>query len=145
MSHKVSHNQFFLNLGAVDRMTLAASLPLHKAYVAATPEQRADLFKRAVLNYVMGKLKLDRVAVEKILEQTRSQRSVEHERAVNAAGNKARNHLVRDFKPQQAKTEPVVVKVSASKVKAVIAIAAGMTKAEFDLLLSTVRNSVEFK
>lgn len=145
MSIKVSHNQFFHNLGAVDRMTLAASLPLHRAYVSATPEQRTDLFKRAVLNYCMGKLKLDRVAVEKILEQTRSQRSTEHERVVNAAGHKARHHLVRDFKADHAKTEPKVVKVNASKVKAIIELADGLTQAEFNALLKAVRDSVVFE
>jgi hypothetical protein len=146
MAHTiVSHNQFFHNLGSVDRLTLEASLPLHRAYVKATPEQRTDLFKRAVLNYVMGKLKITQSQAEKIMEQTRSQRSVEHERAVNAAGNKARNHLVRDFKPEQARTEPKVVKVNASKVKAIIELADGLTKAEFDALLAAVRASVVFE
>jgi hypothetical protein len=146
MAHAiVSHNQFFHNLGSVDRLTLEASLPLHKAYVAATPEQRTDLFKRAVLNYVMGKLKITQSQAEKIMAQTRSQRSAEHERAVNAGGNKARNHLVRDFKPEHARTEPKVVKVNASKVKAIIALADGLTKAEFDALLAAVRNSVVFE
>lgn len=146
MAHAiVSHNQFFHNLGSVDRLTLDASLPLHKAYVAATPEQRTDLFKRAVLNYVMGKLKITQSQAEKIMEQTRSQRSAEHERAVNAGGNKARNHLVRDFKPEHARTETKVVKVNASKVKAIIALADGLTKAEFDALLKAVRDSIVFE
>jgi hypothetical protein len=146
MSHKiVSHNQFFFNLGTVDCMTLIASKPLHDAYVAATPEQRTDLFKRAVLSYVMGKLKINQVDAEEILAQTRVQRSVEHEKAVNAAGQKARHHLVRGFKPEQSRTEPKAVKVNASKVKAIIALADGLTKAEFDALLKAVRDSVVFE
>jgi hypothetical protein len=145
MSHKVTHNQFFPNLGAVDRMTLAASLPLHRAYVSATPEQRTDLRQRAVLHYVMGKLGITQVKAEMILEQPRSQRSVEHERAVNAASKKAAHHLVRGFKDQQAKTEPKVVKVNASKVKAIIALADGLTQAEFYALLAAVRTSVVFE
>ena len=146
MAHTiVSHNQFFFNLGSVDRLTLEASLPLHKAYVAATPEQRTDLFKRAVLNYVMGKLKITQSQAEKIIEQTRRQRSVEHEKAVNAAGQKARHHLVREFKADHAHTEPKVVKVNAAKVKAIIELADGMTKAEFDALLAAVRASVVFE
>lgn len=145
MTNLVSHNQFFFNLGSVDRLTLEASLPLHKAYVAATPEQRRDLRQRAVLNYVMGKLGITQVQAEKIMEQSRSQRSAEHERIVNAASKKAAHHLVRDFKPESAKTEPKVVKVNASKVKAIIALADGLTKAEFDALLSAVRASVVFE
>ena len=142
---KLSHNQFFFNLGKVDRLTYAASLPLHKAYVAATPEQRIDLRQRAVLNFVMGKLDIDRNAAEKILEKTRVQRSVEHERVVNAASKKAADHLVRDFKPSQSKTEPKVIKVSAVKVKAIIALSEGLTQAEFNALLAAVRNSVVFE
>lgn len=146
MSHNlVSHNQFFFNLGSVDRLTLEASLPLHKAYVAGTPAQRTDLRQRAVLHYVMGKLSITQVQAEKILEQSRSQRSAEHERVVNAASKKAAHHLVRDFKPEQAKTEPKVVKVNASKVKAIIELADGLTKAEFDALLKAVRDSVVFE
>jgi len=141
----VSHNQFFFNLGTVDRLTLESSLPLHRTYVKATPEQRTDLFKRAVLNYVMGKLKITQAQAEKIIEQTRRQRSVEHERAVNAAGQKARHHLVRDFKPEQSKQEPKVIKVNATKVKAIIELADGLTKAEFDALLAAVRASVVFE
>jgi hypothetical protein len=146
MSHAiVSHNQFFFNLGSVDRLTLEASLPLHKAYVAGTPAQRTDLRQRAVLHYVMGKLDITQAKAERILEQTRSQRSAEHEKAVNAASKKAAHHLVRGFKDQQAKTEPKVIKVNASKVKAIIELADGMTKAEFDALLKAVRESVVFE
>lgn len=146
MAHTVlSHNDFFFNLGSVDRLTLEASLPLHKAYVAATPEQRTDLRQRAVLNYVMGKLHITREKAEKIIEQSRSQRSAEHERAVNAASKKAAHHLVRDFKADHAKAESKVVRVNASKVKAIIALADGLTKAEFDALLKAVRDSVVFE
>jgi len=146
MAHAiVSHNQFFFNLGTVDRLTLEASLPLHRAYVAGTPAQRTDLRNRAVLHYVMGKLKITQVQAEKIIEQTRSQRSAEHEKAVNAASKKAAHHLVRDFKPEQSKQEPKVIKVNAAKVEAIIELADGLTKAEFDALLAAVRASVVFE
>jgi hypothetical protein len=52
---------------------------------------------------------------------------------------------VRDFKPEQARTEPKVVKVNAAKVKAIIELADGLTKAEFDALLAAVRASVVFE
>ena len=52
MPQIVSHNDFFFNLGACDRMTLIASKPLHDAYVKATPEQRRDLRQRAVLHHI---------------------------------------------------------------------------------------------
>jgi hypothetical protein len=146
MSHTIlSHNDFFFNLGAVDRMTLIASKPLHDAYVKATPEQRRDLRQRAVLNYVMGKLHIKQEAAEKILEQSRSQRTAEHEKVVNAASKKAAHHLVRDFKDSHAKTEPKVVKVDKVKVKAAVSIAEGMTKAEFNAWLSAVRAAVSFE
>jgi len=146
MSHAiVSHNQFFRNLGSVDRLTLDASLPLHKAYITATPEQRTDLRQRAVLHYVMGKLNITQSKAEQILEQSRSQRSAEHEKAVNAASKKAAHHLVRDFKPEQSKAEPKVVRVNATKVKAILELADGLTKAEFDALLKAVRDSVVFE
>lgn len=145
MPQIVSHNDFFFNLGACDRMTLIASKPLHDAYVKATPEQRRDLRQRAVLHYVIGKLNIKQVQAEKILEQSRRERSPEHERVVNAASKKAAHHLVRDFKESHAKHEPVVVKVNKAKVEAAVKLAEGMTKQEFNAWLAAVREAVSFE
>ena len=107
MSVSVSHNQFFFLLGQADRTSLEASKPLHDAYVKATPEQQKDLRHRAIVNYVMGKLKLTQAEVEKIVAKTRAQRTKDHERAVNAASKKADYHLVtrgKDKKPAPVKS-----------------------------------------
>jgi uncharacterized protein (DUF1800 family) len=103
----VSHNEFFFLLGQADRTSLEASKPLHDAYVKATPEQQADLKHRAVVQYVMGKLSTPEKActqaeAEKIVAKTRAQRTKEQEKVVNAAGQKARYHLItrgKDSKP----------------------------------------------
>jgi hypothetical protein len=146
MAHTiVSHNQFFYKLGTVDRLTLEASLPLHKEYVKATPEQRTDLRHRAIVNYIMGRKGCTERHAQGLMEMPRSKRTADDERIVNAASKKAAHHLVRDFKPEQARTEPKVVKVNASKVKAIIELADGLTKQEFDALLAAVRASVVFE
>ena len=144
MAITLSHNNFFFNLGTVDRLTKVESLPLHQAYVAGTPEQRIDLFKRAVLFYVMGKLDMSEAKAVKLIALKRVERSATDERVVNAAGAKARDHLVRGFKEGHSKSEPVVV-VSQAKVDAAIEIAKGMTKAEFTAWLSAVRAAVVFE
>ena len=41
MQTKISFDQFAFNLGNLAKQTRAASLPLHQAYVKATPEQQA--------------------------------------------------------------------------------------------------------
>jgi hypothetical protein len=107
MSVTVSHNQFFFLLGNADSTSLEASKPLHEAYINATPEQQKDLRHRAVVNYVMGKMNITQSEAEKIVAKTRVKRTKEQEKAVNAAGQKARYHLVtrgKDKKPAPAKT-----------------------------------------
>ena len=141
----VSHNQFFFNLGTVDRLTLKESKPLHDAYVKATPEQRTDLRHRAIVNYIMGRKGCTERYAQGMTEMPRSKRTADDERIVNAASKKAAHHLVRDFKPEQSKQEPKVIKVNAAKVKAIIDLADGLTKAEFDALLAAVRASVVFE
>lgn len=98
----VSHNEFFFLLGKADYTALKASKPLHDAYMAATPEQQADLKHRAVVQYVMGKLGITQAEAEKIVAKTRTKRTKEQEKVVNAASKKASYHLVtrgKDSKP----------------------------------------------
>lgn len=107
MSATVSHNQFFFLLGNADSTSLEASKPLHDAYINATPEQQKDLRHRAVVNYVMGKMNITQSEAEKIVAKTRVQRTKVQEKAVNAASQKARYHLVtrgKDKKPTPAKS-----------------------------------------
>lgn len=106
MSVSVSHNQFFLLLGKADSTSLEASKPLHDAYINATPEQQKDLRHRAVVNYVMGKMNIAQSEAEKIVAKTRVKRTREQEKVVNAAGQKARYHLItrgKDKKPTPVK------------------------------------------
>lgn len=107
MNTTVSHNQFFFLLGQFDRTSLESSKPLHDAYMKANEEQQKDLFHRAVVNFVMGKLDKPQAEVEKIVAKTRAQRSKDHERVVNAASKKAAYHLVnrgKDKKPAPTKS-----------------------------------------
>ena len=95
----VSHNEFFFLLGQADRTSLEASKTLHDAYIKATPEQQADLKHRAIVQYVMGKLSTPDKActqaeAEKIVAKTRTKRTIDQEKAVNAASKKASYHLV---------------------------------------------------
>jgi uncharacterized protein (DUF1800 family) len=90
----VSHNEFFFLLGQADRTSLEASKSLHDAYVKATPEQQADLRHRAIVQYVMGKLDITQAEAEKIIAKTRAKRTIDQEKAVNAASKKASYHLV---------------------------------------------------
>lgn len=109
MSVSVSHNQFFLLLGKADSTSLEASKPLHEAYINATPEQQKDLRHRAVVNYVMGKMGIAQSEAEKIVAKTRVKRTREQEKVVNAAGQKARYHLITRGKD---KKKPTPVKAS---------------------------------
>ena len=94
----ISATQFFFNLGVVDGMTLEASTPIHKAWLAATPEQRKQLRFDCMAHYIMGKTKCDRKAADRVLSQTRTKRSREGQLAYKAANEKFTYHVSRDNK-----------------------------------------------
>lgn len=88
-------SQFAFGLGATERLTLAASMPFHKAYHKADAEGQAAMQSDFVTSYVRGNLNITPEKAAKIVALKRVERSAEDEKAVNAAGAKFRYHIVR--------------------------------------------------
>lgn len=99
----ISASQFFFNLGNNDRLTLEASTPIHKAWLTATPEQRKQLRADCMANYIMGKLQCERKAADRILSQSRDDRTKAHQAAYRCANERFTYHVSRDNK----KVKPV--------------------------------------
>ena len=99
----ISHIQFFINLGNNDRLTLDASKPLHMAYAKGDAWQRNTMRKECMVAYIMGNLKVLESVADRILSQTRTERSDKHQKAYRIANERFTYHVSRTnnkVKPQ---------------------------------------------
>lgn len=94
----ISFNQFAFNVGKLRKSTREASLPLHQAYVKATPEQQADLRSRWILNHLDGQ----GLNGGEILPMPRTKRTKAQQQAYDCARQDFAYHVVRKTKPTAA-------------------------------------------
>jgi len=111
----VTYSQFAEGVGRTDRMTLEASLAWHKAYVKLDKESQSAWRDDFVLNYVIGKLDTTMTQAKIIYDQTRVERTADHEKAVNAGGAKFRHHISR---PEKSDGKKVQVKFTREQTRA---------------------------
>jgi len=111
----VTYSQFAEGVGRTDRMTLEASLAWHKAYVKLDKESQSEWRDDFVLNYVIGKLDTTMTQAKIIYDQTRVERTADHEKAVNAGGAKFRHHISR---PEKSDGKKVQVKFTREQTRA---------------------------
>jgi hypothetical protein len=139
----VTYQQFAEGIGRTDRMTLEASLAWHKAYVKLSAEKQGEWKQDFVLNYVIGRMDCTKKQAEAICEKTRVQRTADEEKAVNGGGAKFRFHISRTDKSDGKKPTVALPKQLVSNIVSEI-IDAGLTKAQFDELLTQLRASISF-
>jgi len=112
---KLSATQFFFNLGNNDRLTLEASKPYHEAWLKATPAQRTQLRTDCMAHYIMGNLKCDRTAADRILSQSRTERTAKAQLAYKVANERFTYHVSRNNKKVKkvTQTQPKSTRLSA--------------------------------
>ncbi len=146
--------ELFFALGQAQRLTHAATLGAHREYTKSTPEQQEQLRKDCIVQFIMGALSTEKKpctleAAERILSQTRDERTKDAQDAYYQASSKFRYHIIRpESKPEPESSGRSVKVVAPRKVfKAVFSeiINSGMNKAEFDALIAELRDAVEFK
>jgi hypothetical protein len=99
----ISHTQFFINLGSIGRQTEEASKPLHMAYTKGDATQRTTMRRECMAGYIMGKLAVSDKVADRILSQTRTERSEKQQNAYKAANEQFTYHVSRTnnkVKPQ---------------------------------------------
>ena len=95
MSNTVSIQSFAFLLGDAQRKTRDASMPFHKAYNTATPEQRTDLRQRWMLGHIMGSLAIGEKQADRILSQSRDDRTEQAQKAYKKASADFSYHVIR--------------------------------------------------
>ena len=111
---KLSINRFAFNLGNANRLTREASMPFHKAYISATPEQQAHLRHEWQVGYIEGNLRVDAATAERILSRGKGAGvKAAHILAIDVAYSSFRHHVVRKTKAKaQAQAETVRHRIS---------------------------------
>lgn len=92
----VTIQQFAFNLATLTRKTLEASTPFHTAYVKADAAQQKDLRHRWMRGHIMGSLGMNEVQADRVLSQTRTQRSKDNQKAVMRANSDFAYHVARN-------------------------------------------------
>lgn len=122
--------QFAFALGQQTRLTLEASLPFHKAYVAADTEGRAALRLEWVVPYIAGRENVSVAKAQKIWAAGKGNDAIDAG-ACNRATRSFDHHVIRS----SPKSEPVSegkaqVRLPRGTVERFADVYAGLTKAQ---------------
>jgi len=153
MKAVITTTQLFYALGQAERLTRVATLQAHKDYTKSTPEQQEQLMHDCLVQFIMGYLSTEdkpftQKAAERILSQSRDDRTKDAQDAYYKGYSKFRYHIIR---PEADLPESSGRQVKVAVPKALVdsfvdeIVSAGLTKAQFDALITKVRDSVTFK
>ena len=148
MKLSISTTALFLALGQSERLTRDATLGAHKAYAESTPEQQAQLMHDCIVQYIIGYTECSKKAAERILSQSRDDRTKDAQDAYYKGYSKFRYHIIRPEAELPESSGRQVKVIAPRKVfKSVLSeiINSGMTKQEFDALITELRASIAFE
>jgi len=146
--------ELFFALGQAHRLTRTSTLVAHKEYTKSTPEQQEQLRKDCIVQFIMGALSTEKKpctleAAERILSQSRDERSKKSQDAYYKGYSKFRYHIIRPESKPEPESSGRQIKVSAPKalVKTLVneIVDSGISKAEFDALIAELRASIAFE
>ena len=146
MKLSISTTALFLALGQAERLTRGATLGAHKEYTKSTPEQQAQLMHDCLVQYIIGYTECSQKAAERILSQSRDDRTKQAQEAYYKGYSKFRYHIIRPNDEPESSGRQVKVVAPRKVFKAVLSevLDSGITKAEFDALITELRASVTF-
>jgi hypothetical protein len=147
MKLSISTTALFLALGKAERLTRDATLGAHKAYAKSTPEQQAQLMHDCIVQYIIGYTECSQKAAERILSQSRDDRTKDAQEAYYKGYSKFRYHIIRPNDEPESSGRQVKVAVPKALVDSFVGeiIKAGLTKAQVEALMTKVRDSIDFK
>ena len=146
MKLSITTTALFLALGKAERLTKEATLGAHKEYTKSTPEQQAQLMHDCLVQYIIGYTACSQKAAERILSRSRDDRTKQEQEAYYKGYSKFRYHIIRPNDEPESSGRQVKVVAPRKVFKAVLSevLDSGITKAEFDALITELRASVTF-
>jgi hypothetical protein len=147
MKLSISTTALFLALGKAERLTRDATLGAHKEYTKSTPEQQAQLMHDCLVQYIIGYTECSQKAAERILSQSRDDRTKQAQEAYYKGYSKFRYHIIRPNDEPESSGRQVKVSAPKALVKTLVSeiVNSGITKAEFDALITELRASIAFE
>jgi len=147
MKPAITTTQLFFALGQAERLTREATAQAHRDYTKSTPEQQAQLMHDCIAQFIMGYTNCTLKAAERILSQSRDDRTKDAQDAYYKGYSKFRYHIIRPATEPESSGRQVKVIAPRKVFNAVLneVLESGMTKAQFDALIAELRNSVTFK
>ena len=147
MKQSITTTQLFFALGQAERLTREATAQAHRDYTKSTPEQQAQLMHDCIAQFIMGYTNCTLKAAERILSQSRDDRTKDAQDAYYKGYSKFRYHIIRPATEPESSGRQVKVIAPRKVFNAVLneVLESGMTKAQFDALIAELRNSVTFK
>jgi hypothetical protein len=147
MKQLITTTALFFALGQAERLTRDATLTAHKDYTKSTPEQQAQLMHDCLAQFIMGYTNCTLKVAERILSQSRDDRTKDAQDAYYKGYSKFRYHIIRPNDEPESSGRQVKVVAPRKVFKAVLSevLDSGITKAEFDALITELRASVTFK
>ena len=137
--------QFALTLGRTQRLTLEASLPFHKAYVAADAEGRAALRLEWAVGYIEGREAVSAARAAKIWAAGKGNDALDAG-ACNRATASFASHVIRAEKSEKKDTKPVptvrIPKQARESFEAFV-LDLGLSKAQLSELFAQTLKSLE--
>ena len=110
---KVTLNQFAVQVGTNDRVTLDHSTVWHKQYVAMDKQQQKVVRLEFLQGYITGNLKVSSKESDRILSLSRDDRTKEQQQSYLRASSKFNYHISRTEKSGVSKQVDIVAKALA--------------------------------
>ena len=146
MKPVISTTELFYALGQAERLTREATAKAHKDYTKSTPEQQEQLMHDCIAQFIMGYTGCTLKAAERILSQSRGDRTKKAQDAYYKGYSKFRYHIIRADVSETTQPESHArVAVPKAKVEAAVKLFDGLTRPQIDALVKRALSQIEFK
>ena len=136
--------QFAYKIGAAERLTLEASLPFHRRYVAADAEGRAAMRADWAIGYIAGREAVSEARAQKIWAAGKGSEAIDAA-ACNRATRSFAHHVVRAEAKSEAGEGQARVRLPAGTVERIASAYAGLTKAQIIAAHKRALESLSFE
>lgn len=141
---KLFARQFAFRVGAQERLTLEASLPFHKAYVAADAETRATLREEWAVGYISGREAVSEKRAQAIWEAGKGAGALDAA-ACNRATRSFAHHVVRSEAKSEASEGQARVRLPSGTIERVMSAYAGLTREQILVAHKRALASISFE
>jgi len=144
-SKAITTTALFFALGQAERLTRGATAQAHKDYTKSTPEQQAQLRHDCLVQFIMGYTECKAKAAERILSQTRDERTKDAQDAYYKGSSKFSYHIIRPITEEVPTKSHARVAVPKVKVEQAVKLFKGLTREQINALVDRALSQITFE